>query len=66
MNNSISAAPAPPSRSRIDIIREHTEMERYLREAGPESREFYNAALLELWAEMGRISGKGSDEMETD
>ena len=50
LNDSINAPPAPPSRSRIDIIREHAETERYLREAGPESREFYSTALLELRA----------------
>ena len=35
LNDSISAAPAPPSRSRIDIIRKHAKTERYLREAAP-------------------------------
>ena len=66
LNDSISAAPAPPPRSRINIIQEHAETERHLREAAPESRRFYNAALLELRAEMGRILGEVSGEMETD
>ena len=66
LNDSISAAPAPPSRSGIDIIREHAETVRYLREAGPDSREVYNTVLLELRAEMSRISGEGSGDMETD
>ena len=65
LNESLNAAPAPPARSRMDIVREHAETERYLREAAPESEAFYNAALSELREEMGRISGAAdSGEME--
>ena len=66
LNDSVSTAPAPPLRSRINIIHEHAETERYLQEAAPESREFYDTALVELRVEMGRISGEVSGEMETD
>jgi hypothetical protein len=66
LNDSISAAPAPLSRSRSGIIREHAERERYLWEAAPESREFYIEALLELRVEMGRILGEVSGDMESD
>jgi hypothetical protein len=52
LNESINAAPAPPVRSRMEIVREYAETERYLREAGPESRMFYNSVLTQLREEM--------------
>jgi hypothetical protein len=67
LSESINAAPAPPARSRMDIVREYAETERYLREAGPESQAFYNVALSELQEEMNKILGSaesGSAEME--
>ena len=63
LNESLSAAMAPPAQSVMEIVQEHAKIERYLQEAVSESQAFYNTALLELREEMDRISGVNG-EME--
>jgi hypothetical protein len=57
LNESLNVAPTPPTQPRIEIAQEYAETERYLREAAPESRAFYNVVLSKMREEIGRVLG---------
>ena len=67
LSKSINATSAPPAQSRMEIVEEYAETERYLQESALELRAFYNVTLFELREETSKILGASeSNSTETE